>query len=358
MNFKRYDSILEIKEIWERIYNASACMTFFQSYNWNLILEKKYVSEHFFKYNGDQLSYFVFDNKIIAPLLINKKKRTIILLGQNASSDYLSFVFSEVDYVCMLDVFKTLSSVYNGYTFILDKISEYNPVNKVCDQICKYSGFSIEEKDCVHVLTQTGTSLFFNSLKKSTKRNYKTRRNHLLRDDCSFHFEITNEPLSSKECEALYSIYTERRNDCQNNEMTIKRKAKKAAVSGLKSFGLYNSIDVLSEYSMENKVFLCRFYINDDIAAFYEGVLNADKRLAHIARVSINIRYYQYSPGMIMLIDAMDEIKQYVDCFDLTRGTEDYKFELGGHIHHNYKYTIPLSELLFRDELKEIILKL
>ena len=37
-----------------------------------------------------------------------------------------------------------------------------------------------------------------------------------------------------------------------------------------------------------------------------------------------------------MLIEVIESIRDEINCFDLTRGVEDYKFKLGGQLHYNF----------------------
>ena len=95
--------------------------------------------------------------------------------------------------------------------------------------------------------------------------------------------------------------------------------------------------DVLSVISVSHKVFLSEINIDGNCAAFCEGFRDRKGTLT-IVRVATNSDYYKYSPGQILLIDTIENIKDSVQYFDLTRGTEEYKFKLGGIVHHNYCY--------------------
>ena len=102
---------------------------------------------------------------------------------------------------------------------------------------------------------------------------------------------------------------------------------------------LIGDIDVLSEYSQCDSVFLSTIIINNEIAAYCEGGFNNNNVLS-IARVATNLDYYHFSPGQILLIETIESIRETVRYFDLTRGLEEYKFKLGGCLHNNYKFTI------------------
>jgi CelD/BcsL family acetyltransferase involved in cellulose biosynthesis len=96
----------------------------------------------------------------------------------------------------------------------------------------------------------------------------------------------------------------------------------------------------LSRYSQLCPVFLAQTFINGELAAFCEGVLCNDGQTLCIARVATKKAYYHYSPGQILFVRAIDEIKNNVRYFDLTRGDEDYKVKLGAKPHANFLFEI------------------
>lgn len=337
MNRKVYSKINDIEEIWNNIYTNNIEMSWYQSYEWNKILEKAFFSRKI-RYFGWALRYIVYDNKLVVPLLINKKEKRIELLGTRESSDYLSFIYdisvSDEELFrwinCLLDEFKM-------YSFELERINENSRLYHILSAYISQSSIrcKTEARDCVVVDTRTETDVFLASLSKSTRQNYRTAINRIKKDGLKYRVEISNEPVTERTKQELLELYKERRADCSNKTgivpgitLYLKRM--------LKYVLRETEVDVLSEYSVSTSVFLSKIYINDDLAAFCEGSVNNRGGCISVARVATKSDYYKYSPGHIMLVDTIQEIKNDISYFDLTRGTEDYKFKLGGSVHHNY----------------------
>ena len=92
--FHKYSSIVHVKALWEKLYRANAQFSFYQSYAWNFQLEKNLRANPFRQVKAE---YWVFEDRVIIPWVFEHKKRRVTLLGENASSDYVSFIFAESD---------------------------------------------------------------------------------------------------------------------------------------------------------------------------------------------------------------------------------------------------------------------
>lgn len=327
MNSKIYSSIVEIKNIWEKLYYCNMNLSWFQSYGWNKVLQDSFYHKKYLNKNC-QLNYFVCDENFIAPIVI-KKNKIIEILGTNESSDYLSFIFSAS--ANTYEITKYLNKFfeyYHNYKFNLDRINEQNIIHNILSNnyshlLCK------EEKLCVYIPTYTTKSIYFESLSKSSRQNYRTAINRLKKDSLEYNITINYEVLSKNEVDKIFRIYSARRADCDGN-INFK--------NIIKNILNIHKFDVLSEYSKREKVFLATIRIGGIVASFCEGNFNNRKDSISIARVATNPDYYKYSPGNILIIGVIERLKSSIKYFDLTRGCEEYKLKLGGQIHYNYLY--------------------
>lgn len=334
MKIEKFQSIQEIKNLWLDLYNENPDLTVFQSYQWNVIQEQHFYGQKLL-YISCELIYFVCNNFLIFPLIINRLKKKIFFLGQEEPSDYLSPIYkknlSDIDFDQFISYLK---EHYHQYELILDRINTSNPFYRVVEQYSVSHNINIIIKECVKIHLNTESNTFYESLSKSARQNYRTAKNRLAKDGKSYEIIIEQNHLSPKKIIELYSLYKERRNNKDKNSKfkIIFIKFLKTTLSFL---GLFKKNDILSLFSKNNKTFLAEIKINQELAAFCEGVTERNKTLT-IIRVATNNKYYKYSPGQILLIDTIEQIKNKFEVFDLTRGTEDYKFHLGGKIHNNY----------------------
>lgn len=83
-------------------------------------------------------------------------------------------------------------------------------------------------------------------------------------------------------------------------------------------------------------------FINGNLAAFMSGVLDFSNRSAVIPRLSINNDFSKYSPG-IVLINEMAKViinDKSIDCLDLSKGDEKYKYQMGGKEYKSFDFDI------------------
>lgn len=332
---------MDIKLIWDRLYKSGIEMSFFQSFEWNAALETNFYrkKEH---YKGHKLLYMVFNECLILPLVVDYRKKKICLLGQEEPSDYLSFIYAVYNPEAIAEAITVVLNKFPGYQLILDKINQNNPMTKKLQEGIDTISITEIEKECVCIPTKKEYASFYESLSKSTRQNYRTAKNRLKRDKCSYQVRIKTGKIDEKQSQRLLGLYKARRGDCDKRSKLIK-----VATKMLKTFfdRTFNStpLDLLSYYSQREAVFLSEIYINGERAAFCEGNYNNRADVISIARVATNSKYYIYSPGQILLIETIENIRNEVEYLDLTRGSEDYKFKLGGIKHSNRCFTLEKS---------------
>lgn len=338
MQTKIYRKIDKISSLWNKLYKNGMEMSFFQSYEWNTALEINFQEKKFENYRKTLL-YYVFDNSLIAPIIIDKAKKQITILGQNEPSDYLSFIFNKFDEELFTEAITLIMKDYQSYTFLLDKINESNPMVNALQQGLNQFNIQEVDKDCVYVPTQNGKETFYSSLSKRARQNYRTAKNKLQKEGHFFCLKIGTDIVSEHKAQELYNLYKSRRDDCDYRNVILKKILKALKLIKNNIFQK-KSLDVLTSYSQQTKVFLSEIYIDDELAAFCEGNYNNRANVISIARIATNNKFYSYSPGQILLIDTIEYIRNKVVYFDLTRGAEDYKFKLGGVRHTNKCFTI------------------
>ena len=342
MLLQRYKDISDVQALWERLYLQNSTNTFYQSYYWNYLLYLDFIGNKLFTLSK-KLVFFVYDNKIIAPLVIDSEKKIISILGEGSSSDYLSFVFADGQSSEVISMLSHLFDLYPDYVFRADRINEN------CE-FCKIlNGFHVEglkkeviDKSCVHVKLDRTTPTHYDKLSKHIRQNYRTAQNRMQSDSFEVEFTSNIGPIDRTLSKHLLQIYKQRRQKCSNvGAFTFLLRT--IIKNILDIMRISNHKDILSEYSNCQEVFYSCLKLNGEIASFCEGAINNNKSVS-INRVSINQQYRKYSPGLIMLVKTIDSLPKDIQYFDLTRGEEKYKYQLGGIKHLNKCYLLRKHE--------------
>lgn len=336
MDVKEYASIAEIEDIWNRIYSGNEDISWFQSFSWNQSLEWAFRNRKV-RYRNCTLKYIVYDGRFIVPAVVSKKENYIEFLGTKESSDYLSFIYDwSASQTELSEWVRFFLEDYAGYSIRLERINVTSRIYGIVKEVVAHSNGAWKEelRDCVVVPTRTDSETFVASLSKSARQNYRTALNRIRKDGLQYEVTSGFGTVSEEIAAMLLTVYRDRRADCDEANNVAGRAAGFARGVIKKALG-ENDIDILSDYSRKEKLFLALIRIDGELAAFCEGNLNNRQNCISIARVATKSDYYKYSPGNIMLIETIEKLKNEIEFFDLTRGIEDYKFRLGGVIHHN-----------------------
>lgn len=216
MRVRKYKSITSLKACWDNLYSNNTHLSFFQPYNWNLSLEKAMKSAllSIFKHS---LLYYVFDERIIFPLVISRKDKIIFLLGRGYPSDYLSFIYSNISYADTKEIIMFLQERYKKYTILLDRINESNPLKDFLERLSKeFNQKSNIQGKCVHISTCMESGSYYESLSKHARQNYRTAVNRLTKDGFSYDLHIKHDIINKDLGDKLFELYKTRRNDCDN----------------------------------------------------------------------------------------------------------------------------------------------
>lgn len=342
MVITRCQRINDIRLLWEKLYSQNRTATFFQSFSWNLCLEQRFRSLHFMKYRNCVLEYLIVDEEVIAPLVINKSEKCITILGNEESSDYLSYIHGNITVDYLAEAISRIMVQYANYSFRLCKINESSLMYKAIEKLDEKVKFrEAYTTSCVMVLTDYEKS-FYDSLSKSKRQNFRTSLNRIEKDGHSYQIETHYGKIDNKKSVELYRVYFQRRTDCDEQPKGEFKKLYSTLRYILGVSRLGDCKDVLSNYAKNSEVFLATIKIDGILAAYCEGGYSNDGKRLCIARVATNSDYYKYSPGMLMFVNIIESLKNQIDCFDLTRGTEQYKFDLNGVLHLNHSYLLTL----------------
>ena len=177
---------------------------------------------------------------------------------------------------------------------------------------------------------------YWKSLGKHAKQNVRTAYNRLKRENKKIEFKFYD---SNTICENNFCTKLDEFLDLYLVRQSLKYKG------GKKLHQLYLSkFNYITNSLRNDHSIMMEIRINDELAAFMQGTLNSDWSEYEIPRLAINDKFAFFSPGMILVNEAIKYMMGNTDIkiFNLCRGDEKYKYDMGGENYYtaNVKLTL------------------
>lgn len=266
---------------------------------------------------------------LIAPLFCNEKLKWEII-GFSNNLDYQDFIYSS-DYDNK-DIAEALEALFSRFHY--DNISDVNIGQLPVTSLLRFlpEGFlsEIENSKSVCIdLGDRGYSGYFEQLGKHAKQNLRTAYNRCRRNGKSISFsfyspigigEDINKAKGKKAIRLSRALYRQRQEKRYNHYRGILHRI-------ALRYANYTSLSIPGENG-----FVASVWIGEKLAASMDGYINRTRRALEIPRLSINDNLAWYSPGLILLSETARFLLEKSDIrqIDLCRGTEKYKFDMGG----------------------------
>jgi len=273
------------------------------------------------------------DKRIVMIFPSFENSSSVELAGNTTGICSLSPIFFENNVESQKEIFEFFLSNIKNRTVILPRIREDSKMYTIISGMT--GKYKIEDKQtkCVQINFANGQEAHVAGLSKSVRQNIRTAYNRLKTDEKSFRFEmIHGNEISTKRMDSILEIYNNRHEERY-----------KEGVSKLKRFYLKNL-----DYATRNLYFdyavHAFLYIDGNIAGFFSGYYDKNKKSIVIPRLSIDAEYGRYSPGYVLLNETMKYYSENndVQIIDLATGDEKYKCDMGGEIYNRFEYAITL----------------
>ena len=232
---------------------------------------------------------------------------------------------------------EVLSFLFNSLGFKQVRIDRVLEGSHPASQIEGIKGYTIN-KTCIDNVKIIFCSYdeWFSGLKKSVRQNLRTAYNRIDKDEITYNVDYyTGESIPKNLLEQLVTVYNNRHAE----HYQIK-------TSAIKRFYLqhldFSTRDLGNNPDARHAV----LFINHQVAAFFSGYFDSFSKSIIIPRLSINPDYYRYSPGYVLLSEAIKNYSENsdVNCLDLSTGVEKYKLDLGGTIYKKINYLLTKNE--------------
>lgn len=268
----------------------------------------------------------------IMPLVIKQGKAE--LFGNENGFNYCGSLFSE-----KADIKECITLLKNEVGDIsCNKILHDDPLFKSCkDTLCE-----IKNRNNVRIIFGNYFDDYFKTLSESTRQNIRTAFNRMTKENYTYHLDVycprpnnlmgwggnclINKHIYSK-CLDLY---------CKRHEDRYNIKTTK-----MKKWLLLHQHFATNNYLYNPNCITFVLSINDEIAVFMSGITGNDNQLV-VPRLSISNDFRFYSPGMILLHEAIRYLVENtsIRILDLSQGEEEYKFKMGGEIHQTMSFVL------------------
>ena len=310
--------------------------SFYQTYTWNSYIHKTY------KHSKKKVYYTVVsadkDIKIIVPTLVNMSNKSIKIMTGN--------IAGIINIVCpyrdgptiqtIVSVIQLLKNKYsNGWHVMLKNIPRHSLfMETFADQ-----GFKFSERGSYHIPLKDYANYeeYISNLGKNMYKNIRKAYNHISTDgiDMKLHvYDKSNHP-SKRLLLKIWILYYKRMLTWKHKKQTLSAhiscifKAYKECLYGRQT----RSMKELEQSE------LYVLTLNNKIAAFMHVYNHYGYAL--MPKLAINHSFSRYSPGILLLLESLKlMIKKGVKDFDMCRGDERYKKEIGGVME-------PLAEIIW-----------
>lgn len=332
MSIKDFEAL---EEAWKQLENGRG-MTAFQTYEWNHLLIEEFFGLLYNRLFAEVKCYVVTeDQKAIAilPVIIQKRnaklkwwgrKKGTYILGDGSWSDYLNFICNEPN--------------AQAWELILNNLPRplfFNSLRtdtEICQFLDDHGGVSVQ-RPSVFVPLMSDAAEYLASLSKSVKQNLRTAANRMNKAGLVYELRIEDGKLDASLANELICMHDERariknlrqqKKDLHwvsRNIRTIYREYQNKQ---------YNIIyhSMISNTSGVTVI----VYLNGVPAGYLYGMRDCDA--VRVMHNCFKEEYRFYSPmfkgSYDFICEEINTKKHNVTQIDFTRGSEDYKFQLGG----------------------------
>lgn len=266
-------------------------------------------------------------NECIIPVLVNKKQKILANYSQFGPIDYYDIICGKSDKDFLGGCLELLFEHFSGYSMHFENVNEHSVLFGLLD------GFERITAPCVRI--EFGSSSYedyFGGLSKHQRQNIRTAYNRLQKTGLSY---------ATVKYDAANTIPRDVENKCAKiyEGRCAMKNGKKTGVLGkivAVKERLTNLVNLLVR-EKGNAVFV--FFVENEPTAYLVCFYDAHRPVVYVPRLSANIDYLKYDPGILLLNEAIKILlAEGISVVDLTRGDEPYKFSMGGTVVNNYTF--------------------
>lgn len=342
----------DLKAAWTELQRGLD-MTYFQSYEWNRMLAG-------LKWDNNKHFDIVFSvislgesPVLLAPLFISKDNRYknypkgCYLWGDQGWSDYCNLVYIEFDKAAFDYLLESLCDQYEVNRFCFSNLKEETALYNYLA-----SCYAVEQDDkttCVGLSLPDTAEDYQKMLSKNARQNIRTARNRADKDGLTFTINHDDKQLNLQE----FLFHKQRRaeikdkRESEQNKDNTQSSIIQSIINHLRKqyyrvsrfkYPVYTPY----EYDKDSKFLTIKNSQTGELCAGINYGRDDFRKEIVVMAISLNEKYNRYSPGILAIYDfIMTQFEtREIRTIDFTRGSENYKFVLGGIVHNNHRITI------------------
>lgn len=314
-------------------------MTAFQQYDWYITQETSFRSNRARKLLG-HIKYFLFLDDgvpvLIAPMCIQKRtiqigpygyQKGIYFLGMRGYSDYLNFVYREMDDQLLAFALGKIAEEVGQTGFVLTQIPEKAESLRVLKELSPISTQIVGSENCVKLEVPESPEQFFSKFSKNLISNLKKQRNKYRNNDFEIETELYEGVITDPAlCVQIRDVHEERYANKNKGNRRIKLSQ---IINSIKK-----PLDETTHAMENNKAnWLLVGRNKGQIIAYLYGLKDANA--IRIMQLGFLEEYAKFMPGIITFLKFLTtNYERFAGTtIDFTRGEERYKYEIGGETH-------------------------
>lgn len=340
LNYYKVSQIRNVREDWKSLQNGID-MTYFQSYDWNQMLSEFVPKDNLFR--ESRIFVVCKDKKcvLIAPLLIIKRKyflnrKGIYFMARNDWSDYVNLIYSDFDSSAVDFLFNELKKIYGISDFCFENLRQDSLLYQYIKQNKHVS--TDNQATCVKLLLPHTEEEYLKVLSKGSRQNIRTAYNRMSKDGIKHHVCFDDQAYDINRCLFIRGQRSDKKR--QNKGYSLIQKIKIKLIYNL----LLYKLDDYTPLKNDKISHVVSLYEGDKLRAFFNyGIDNTHKTIVLMA-AGTDMEFSRYSPGIIAIYEFIKMLIADGDVkyLDFTRGTERYKYDLGGEEHYISKICFTL----------------
>lgn len=322
----------KLKTIWDDFYKDNLYLSPYSSWSYNNI------SHNCFKFRTHrwkEKNFFLVEQqggKALAIIPLTFRRGKLNIFGDFESGGALDFIYpAETNSKVFAAIFTDLHAFFPGYTLCLNKINERSPLYQYLQ---KNNYKHISTRNCVKIPFGDCYGDYLKSLSQNQRQNLRLSQNRLIRDNQEYNLDIKiNSIASDKFIKNSLKVYNKREGERNRKERGYFSKFRQ----------LHFDPIIPAIKKMPNN-FNAALYLKDaGLIAFISGFITNGNEII-FPRGAMDSAFAKYYPGKLLISEIIKWLITNSDirCIDLSRGEEQYKYDMGGITHINYDYEIKL----------------
>lgn len=333
---KNIDDLYFFEKEWKELEQGSE-MTAFQTYDWNKLLVQEALNDKMNSFFREIYVYYIVSNEkivMLLPIITQKisnkfkwigRKKGVYILGYGSYSDYLNAIYEHITEKAVKTLIDSIKRDFPSMKLYFHYLRN-NKFSNILSDFCH----KFEENIAVSVNILSSVEEYNKILSKSTRQNLRTSLNRMNKNSITYKIEILNKIDDASLRNKLVDLHIKR------TKIKLLKDAK--GIKWISSWLRFHVVkyrekhnNIINE-SMKviNESFVLIVYLEDNVAGYLYGL--KEKESIRIMQNCFDMNYNFYSPLFRacydLIIDVIENDK-YKE-IDFTRGTEEYKYKLGG----------------------------